>query len=161
VESDPIRPLYRNAGWLMGFRQPFYTVAYNPNPTPVQYNNQFITNIYNWRLGSESTYGGSIQNYIYLDVDDFNRNSVSNTFLCENATGSCVGNNIMARLSVSSGMFTIITSTSMDLLFKTREYFGPIRLEKLHIRLLNKHGELVPFNGNDYSIMLELEVAYS
>jgi hypothetical protein len=161
VESEPMRPLYRNAGWLMGFRQPFYTVAYQPNPTPIQYNNQFTTNIYNWRLGSESTYGGSVQNYIYLDVDDFNRNSVSNAFLCENAAGSYIGNNIMGRITVTSGMFTVITNTSMDLLFKTREYFGPIRLEKLHIRLLNKYGELVYFNWNDYSIMLELEVSYS
>ena len=161
VASDPERPLYKNAGWMMGFRQPFYKVVYQPSPITILSNAQFSTNTYNWYLVSESTYGGNVQNYIYLEIDDFNRNCVTNTFYCENSYGTYLGNNIMGRISVSSGMNTIITNTAMDLLFKTREYFGPVRLEKLHIRLLNKYGDLVALNANDFSLMLELDVAYS
>lgn len=161
VASDPDRPLYKNAGWMMGFRQPFYTVAYQSTPVAVLANAQFAARSYNWYLCSESTYGGNVQNYIYLEIDDFNRNFVTNTFYCENSYGTYLGNNIMGRISVSSGMNTIVTNTASDLLFKTREYFGPIRLEKLHIRLLNKYGDLVPLNANDFSLMLELDVLYS
>lgn len=161
VASDPERPLYKNAGWMMGFRQPFYTVAHQSTPTIISSKAQYATRTYNWYLSSDSTYGGNVQNYIYLEIDDFNRNCVTNTFYCENSYGTYLGNNIMGRISVSSGMNTIVTNTASDLLFKTREYFGPVRLEKLHIRLLNKYGDLVPLNANDFSLMLELDVVYS
>jgi hypothetical protein len=161
VASDPDRPLYKNAGWMMGFRNATYEARYMPVAVPVYSSAQFLTKTYNWQLSSESTYGGNVHNYIYLEIDDFNRNCVTNTFYCENSYGTYMGNNIMGRISVSSGMNTIVTNTASDLLFKTRDYFGPIRLEKLHIRLLNKYGDLLPLNANDFSIMLELDVLYS
>jgi hypothetical protein len=38
---------------------------------------------------------------------------------------------------------------------------GPVRLEKLTIRLLDKFGNVIHLNGNDYSIALELQVLYN
>ena len=67
----------------------------------------------------------------------------------------------MGRITVTSGMNTIVTLDGGDLLFKTREYFGPIRLEKLHIRLIDKFGDPVNLEGSDFSFMLEIEQLYS
>jgi len=156
----PSKPLYKTAGWMLGFKQPFYTVRINTtNPKTVI--DTTVIDKYYWYLQSESSYGSSLQNYIFLEIDDFNRNSTSNTFFSKTINDSYIGNNIMGRITVTSGMNTIVTMDGGDLLFKTREYFGPIRLEKLHIRLIDKFGDPVNLEGNDYSFMLEIEQLYS
>ena len=162
LPSLPTRPLYKNAGWMMGFKQPFYTIKNNTiDPTTIIDDAQFKQSIYNWYLESESSYGSSVQNYIFLEIDDFNRNSTANTFFSKTVNDAYLGNNIMGRITVTSGMNTIVTMDGGNLLFKTREYFGPIRLEKLHIRLIDKYGDAVNLEGNDFSFMLEIEQLYS
>jgi hypothetical protein len=47
-----------------------------------------------------------------------------------------------------------------DTIFKKRDYLGPIRLNKLHIRLLNKFGDVVDLNENDFSFSLEVSILY-
>jgi hypothetical protein len=161
VQSDPGRPLFKNAGWMMGFRQAVYEVRRRDESLVIMQNTQFSVQIYNWFLRSESSYGSAVQNYIYLELDDFNCNYTTNTFYGNTMNDTYLGNNIMGRITVSSGMNTIITNTSSDQIFKVREYFGPVKLEKFHVRLLNKYGEPVMLNGNDFSFMLELEILYS
>jgi hypothetical protein len=161
VENESTRPLFKNAGWMMGFREAFYEVRRLESTVIFGQNIPFGVQQYNWYLRSESSYGSNVHNYVFLELDDFNRNYVTNTFCANNFGGSYLGDNIMGRITVSSGMNTIVTNTGSDLMFKTREYFGPVKLEKLHIRLLNKHGEPIDLNGNDFSFMLELEVLYS
>lgn len=162
VPDIPARPLYKNAGWMMGFKHALYTVKYNDQtPETVIDAAQFTTRVYNWFLESESSYGNSVQNYIFLEIDDFNRNATTNTFFSKTCNDSYLGNNIMGRITVTSGMNTIVTMDGGNLLFKTREYFGPIRLEKLHIRLIDKYGDPVNLEGNDFSFMLEIEQIYS
>lgn len=156
----PAKPIYKCAGWMLGFKQPFYTVD-NSTPVTILDQAQYDTRFYYWFLESESSYGSSIQNYIFLEIDDFNRNSTSNTFFSKTVNDGYLGNNIMGRITVTSGMNTIVTMDGGNLLFKTREYFGPIRLEKLHIRLVDKYGDPVNLEGNDFSFMLEIEQLYS
>ena len=146
----------------MGFKLPFYTIPYNGvNPKTITDMAQYKESVYNWYLESEASYGSSVQNYIFLEIDDFNRNSTANTFFSKTVNDAYLGNNIMGRITVTSGMNTIVTMDGGDLLFKTREYFGPIRLEKLHIRLIDKYGDPVNLEGNDFSFMLEIEQLYS
>jgi len=162
IPNIPARPLYKNAGWMLGFKNPFYTVKCNASdPTVILDTAQFSMSIYNWYLESESSYGSSMQNYLFLELDDFNRNSTANIFFSKTVNEAYLGNNIMGRITVTSGMNTIVTMDGGNLLFKTREYYGPIRLEKLHIRLIDKFGDPVNLEGNDFSFMLEIEQLYS
>ena len=41
--------------------------------------------------------------------------------------------------------------------FKTRKYFGPIKLQKLQIKLLDEYGKVVNLNNADISITFEIE----
>lgn len=162
VPSMATRHLYKNAGWMMGFKQPFYTIKYNDQDPETDVDAApFKTSVYNWFVESESSYGNSVQNYVFLEIDDFNRNATSNTFFSKTDNDAYLGNNIMGRITVTSGMNTIVTMDGGNLLFKTREYFGPIRLEKLHIRLIDKYGDPVNLEGNDFSFMLEIDQIYS
>ena len=66
----------------------------------------------------------------------------------------------MARITVNSGFNTIVIDNASDRIFKEREYFGPVRLEKFNIRILDKFGDIVDFNYNDFSLVLELQILY-
>lgn len=160
VETDTSRPLYKNAGWMFGFKRPTYDVNFL-SAGRVNYIDGEGAQMYNWYLESESSYGSSIHNYVFLEIDDFNKNFSTNTLFANTANETYLGNNLMGRISVVTGMNTIITNTASDCVFKKREYFGPIKLEKLFIRLLNKYGEPVLLNGNDFSFVLEIEQLYS
>ena len=118
----------------------------------------FKTNTYNWYLKSESSYGSTVQNYIFLEVNDFNSNFTSNIYLSKSNNDFYLQNNILDRISMTSGMNTIITMNDQTRLH--REYFSPVRLETLHIRLVDKYGNTVNFNGNDISLSLEIEQLY-
>lgn len=158
-ESD--RPLYLNAGWMMGFRQSSYTVKYSLEPTSDLYSESFGQKDYNWFIESESSYGSNVENYLYLEIDDFHKNFITNSVVGSSIRGNYLGNNIIGRISVVSGMYTTITNTASDKVFKKREYFGPVKIEKFHIRLLNRFGEPVQMNENDFSFTVELEQLYS
>ena len=160
VQSNTTRPLYKNAGWMLGFRAPYYDIKYNPVPVKNLISNTG-TQSYNWYLEGESSYGSSIQNYLFLEIDDFNKNFSTNTLFANTTNETYLGNNIMGRISVVTGMNTIITNTASDCVFKKREYFGPIKLEKLQVRLISRYGDPVLLNGNDFSFVLEIEQLYS
>lgn len=154
------RPLYRNAGWMLGFKQQVYEVHYS-SAGHINIADSDSPQQYNWYLDSESSYGNGIHNYIFLEIDDFNNNFSTNTILANTSNDTYLGNNIMGRISVTTGMNTIITNTTSDCVFKKRVYFGPVKVEKLFIRLLNKYGEPIVLNKNDYSFVLEIEQLYS
>ena len=160
VDADTSRPLYKNAGWMLGFKRPMYEVHFSQSGY-VNFVDSDTTQVYNWFVESESSYGSGIQNYVFLEIDDFNKNFSTNTLFANTANETYLGNNIMGRISVVTGMNTIITNTASDCVFKKREYFGPVKLEKLFIRLLNKYGDPVLLNGNDFSFVLEIEQLYS
>ena len=42
-----------------------------------------------------------------------------------------------------------------------RDYFGPVTIDRLHLRVLNKYGELVDLGGQDYSCIFEFNVRYA
>jgi hypothetical protein len=159
LQTSPNRPLFLNAGWMMGFRQPYYSNTHLIKPFTDNYSTT-TSYTYHWFLISESSYGSSTQNYLYLEIDDFQKNSSPNTIIANSTNNTYLGNNIMGRISVTNGMNTIVNATKGDRLFRTREYFGPIKLEKLHIRLLDKFGNPVQLVNNDFSFALEVEQIY-
>ena len=143
-------PLFRTAGWSMGFRQATYTSVFNS-----------VTNKY--EVVSESSYGSSFDNYIFVEIDDYQNNFVTDSvvsIVVLNKVPSYLGKNIMARIPVNSMQNTIVFNNASDLIFKCREYFGPVRLERLRIRILNRFGEVINLNSNDFSMALEITELY-
>lgn len=126
--------IFQTAGWNLGFRRPIYTGT---------------------TITSESSWGSSFDNYFFIEIDDFQRNFISDSIVSVTNAGY-VGKNIIARIPIFDSYNKTMTSNNSDALFKTREYLGPVRLEKLHIRLLNRFGVVIDLNQNDYSIMIEL-----
>jgi hypothetical protein len=137
--------LQQTLGWSLGFRKQTYE------------------NLASYT--SEGAYGSAFDNYFFVDVDDFHSNFLTDAVVSVtqgvNGTPFYLGNTIMAKIPVTTNANTIIFNNGSDRLFKTREYFGPVKLERLRIRLLNKFGEVIDMNTNDYSISFEIKETYS
>jgi hypothetical protein len=160
VPEYPNRPLYKNAGWMLGFRNSSYTVSASLSATVINTDTEYEVQTFRWFLESESSYGSGVHNYIFLDLDDFNKNFNTNSFII-NSNESVLGNNTIGRISVTSGMNTTVTNSANDFVFKKREYFGPVKLERMRIKLVNKLGEPIELNRNDFSFVLEIKELYS
>jgi hypothetical protein len=115
---------------------------------------------------AESTYKTSFNNYFFIDVDDFHNNHLTDAVISVIRTSkigspSYIGNNIMARIPVNAGYNSIITNSSIDSILNKRDYFGPVKLERMNIRLLDRFGKVIDLNNNDYSLVFEVIQLYS
>ena len=147
--------LCASAGWNFGFRG----AVYDALPTAT-FTNLETGTVYKNYVAGESSYGSAVDNYLFLEVDDFHNNFQTDTVISTNAT-SYLGKNILARVVLNGGAFSIIQNNGNDGMFKKREYLGPVRMERLHFRLLNKFGEVVDLTYNDFSFTLEFVTIYS
>jgi hypothetical protein len=133
-------------GWILGFKLDIYT-----NQT------EYV---------GESTYKTSFNNYFFIDVDDFHNNHLTDAVISVVRTSkvgspSYLGNNIMARIPVTGAYNSIIVNSLVDCILNKREYFGPVKLEKMNIRLLDRFGKVINLNNNDYSLVVEVIQLYS
>ena len=155
------KSLFKNAGWMLGFRKKEYTISIdNFYVDGISYENNMLT--YKGYIEGESSYGGGINDYIFLEVNDFNKNFTTNTLTSLlMSDNSYIGNNILARISINNSYYHIINNNAGDNVFKQRDYFGPVNIEKLSFRLLNKFGEVINLLDNNYSFALEFTTLYS
>jgi len=152
----------RSLGSLIGFLKQTYVVTKTQSVTYYNLNNLSTGVTFSGIVESESSFGRTITPYIYLDVNDYNNNKQSHLYYASNGPdNTMISNDILARISMTNVSYTIITDSSLDAINKTREYYGPVRLEKLRIRLLDRFGALVDINNNDFSFALEIKQLYS
>jgi len=159
--NTKMRELYKNAGWSIGFYKDIYNVdspyvsqtRFDPTVTyqPLEYH------LY---VESESSYGSALTQYFFLELDDYNRNFTSNTIIAETGGGTHLGNNVIARIPMTAPALNVNYNSPSDLIFKQRDYFGPVKIEKLHLRLVDRYGETLDIQNNDYSVAIELTTTY-
>jgi len=145
-EADSLA-LCQTCGWYLGFRKK----SYEGNST----NGYIVT--------SEASYGSSFDNYFFIEIDDYQRNVVTDSIVSvvKTLNTGYLGKNIIARIPVSTSFNVVTFNNASDGVFKTRDYFGPVRLEKLRIRLLDRFGQVISLNQNDFSMMIELKEIFS
>ena len=159
--NTKMRPLYKNAGWAIGFYKHEYVVD-NPYVFQSRFdqNGSYQPLVYNRYVESESSYGSALTQYFFLELDDYNRNFTSNTIIAETGGGTHLGNNIIARIPMTAPALNINYTSPSDLIFKQRDYFGPVKIEKLHLRLVDRFGDTLDIQNNDYSVAIELTTTY-
>ena len=159
--NTKMRPLYKNAGWSIGFYKDKYNVD-NPYVSQTRFdpNSTYQPLVFNRYVESESSYGSAVTQYFFLELDDYNRNFTSNTIIAETGGGTHLGNNIIARIPMTAPALNTNYTSPSDLIFKQRDYFGPVKIEKLHLRLVDRFGETLDIQNNDYSVAIELTTTY-
>lgn len=159
--NTKMRPLYKNAGWSIGFYKDIYLVD-KPYVSQTRFdpNGTYQPLVFNRYVESESSYGSAVTQYFFLELDDYNRNFTSNTIIAETGGGTHLGNNIIARIPMTAPALNTNYTSPSDLIFKQRDYFGPVKIEKLHLRLVDRFGETLDIQNNDYSVAIELTTTY-
>jgi hypothetical protein len=126
-------------GWIFGFRSPKYI------------------NI-NEKVTSEGLFDAGGDRYLYLSLTDYQYNN--NNINIIGFDKSILENDILAKVLLVNGKFSLIINENTNSLTKIRKYNGPINLKKIHVKLLDKFGELIDLNQMDFSFTLELELLY-
>jgi hypothetical protein len=136
--SDSIH-LTQKLGWILGFMN-------------IQYcgSNTYI---------SEKIIEPNPIKYIYLAVDDFNKSVNENFITAFEKNG--LKPNILARISShGKGYENTIINNEYAIISEPRKYFGPVDIQRLHIRLFDDYGRILNMNYSDYSFCLNLKMLY-
>ena len=142
------RPEYETIGWQFGFRKLKYeNISYNGN-TLTKWDNTFYG-----ALRSEGIFGANKLNYAFICVNDFNSNSRESIF-----TGfgnkTHINKDILSRITIKFGSF-FVNLDAGDNVTRERHYAGPVNIDKLEFKIIDKYGNILDLNGSDWSCILE------
>ena len=69
-------------------------------------------------------------------------------------------NNIIARIPMREGKGVVLFDDCTDKITKKRHYFGPVNINKLHIKVIDEFGMPIDLLCADYSLALEFQILY-
>jgi hypothetical protein len=102
--------------------------------------------------------------YAYISLND-GQKSTGSSFIAAYANSS-LDKNIITRINIAAVADDVgIYKTSSDAglsnqLNRTREYFGPVDIERLEIKLFDEYGRILELNNMDWSMTLVFEKLY-
>jgi len=140
--TNPYGGIAQNFGWILGFRMAEYKAS--------------------TAYASEGVYDSWGIKYVYVVVDDFNKNYAN---LVEPIYNTSLGrDNILARVSLAPLLTTLTEGTSLADQFNpgdyVRNYFGPVDIEKLKIQVIDEFGRVINLNNMDLSLSLTFVCLY-
>jgi hypothetical protein len=115
---------------------------------------------------SEGCYDAWGTKYIYIVVNDFNKNV--NNFVVTAYNESIGKSNVLARISTDSatssdfnnGLSLTNDTVTQNNAIKKRFYFGPVDISRLQLQILDEFGRVLDLNNMDYSMALNLVCLY-
>ena len=91
--------------------------------------------------------------YVYLDVDDFNKNySTTETIAFGENFDSTFSSTTLCKINISTTLVTVDNNPN-------RLFFGPVDIKKMRVRLLNRFGQVMDIH-NDYAFTLRVTSIY-
>lgn len=145
-------------GKYLGYKSPYYKGTQSDIYVDLFFLTPSVT--YYGVITGETSCGISFDNYIFVDINDFNKNFNTNTIMSQ-YNKSFIGNNILGRVALNNLPDSLLINNPSDYNFKSREYYGPVKIRKLHISLINKKGKPIDILNNDFSLCLEFNILYS
>ncbi len=145
---DNSTPLMFRLGWQLGFRA-----------------GEYKTN----NIGAATAYvseGICMINgpqYAYISINDYNNSS--NNFFTAAFSESILSPNIIGRVNITYSMQeNKVYKTGSDndniMINRTKEYFGPVDIQKLSVQLLDEYGRVIDLNNMDWSFLLTFTCLY-
>jgi hypothetical protein len=134
-------------GWQLGFRAAEYTVTSVDGAV------------------SEGICLISGPRYGFISIDDYQKNT-GPSFVIAYAN-SVLQDNIISRINFAelladTGVYQSSSDPGLSTqLNRTREYFGPVDIQRLHIAVYDEFGRVIDLNNMDWSITLAFELLYN
>lgn len=137
-------------GWQLGFRAAEYVCPINTATAACV---------------SEGICLVSGPRYGFLSIDDHQKNTGPAYMVAFG--NSILQNNIITRINLAALQAEVgIYQSSSDpglttQLNRTREYFGPVDIQRLHITIYDEYGRVIDLNNMDWSFSLAFEILYN
>jgi len=137
-------------GWQLGFRLGKYDV--DPTDTPMRAVSEGICLVCGPRYG-------------FISIDDYQKNT-GPAYMVAYAN-SVLQDNIITRINLAElqadvGVYQSSSDPGLSTqLNRTREYFGPVDIQRLHIALYDEFGRVIDLNYMDWSLTLAFELLYN
>jgi hypothetical protein len=144
--------LQMRLGWQLGFRNANYS-ATTPTPSTT------------FRCVSEGICLVCGPRYGFISVDDYQKNT-GPAYMVAYAN-SILQDNIITRINLAElqadvGVYQSSSDPGLSTqLNRTREYFGPVDIQRLHISVYDEFGRIIDLNYMDWSITLAFEILYN
>ena len=133
---------------------------------------QNIMNTFGWLLGfrlgkyldindtilSEGLFDGGGDRYIYVCINDYQYNNNVQNIVCFDK--SILNEDVIAKIPMINGKLSLIINDNNNALSKIRRYNGPVNLNKLQFKIIDRFGTVIDLNNMDVSFTLELEILY-
>ena len=142
-------PLLFRLGWQLGFRAGEYN---------------FDVDTSEGSIISEGVCFVNGPQYCYIVVNDYNNSS--NNFFRAAFAESILSPNILGRINLTKGIQINNVYKSgqddnyNDSLNRTREYFGPVDIQRLSVQILDEYGRVLDLNNMDWSFVLSFVCLY-
>lgn len=144
-----VKPRFLNIGWLLGFSKFTYLFTEDYVLTADE--------SLNVGFNGDRCLDMTGTKFFLLAVNDYNKNAPQVLRYNTDDETSFSGNDVMAKIPNTSLINEIIFEDSSDRIFKARRYFGPIKLQKLQISILDEYGNVVDNNNGDVIVTFEIE----
>lgn len=153
--NNQSRAIQYNMGWLLGFRKQYYEF-YRDYVTENELNPENFEG-----FNPEAANNDEGNSYIYLSVDTFNNNHAQ-VILSPFDSSTFNDTSILAKLPMNSfaGESDFNYQSGSVQIGFVRNYFGPVNVRRIKIRLLDQMGRVIDLNNIDYSFTLKLEQVY-
>jgi len=102
--------------------------------------------------------------YGFISIEDYQKNT-SPSYIVAYAN-SILQNNVITRVNLSSvlgdvGVYQVSNDLGLDSQTgRTREYFGAVDIQKLHVSMYDEYGRFINLNNMDWSFTLEFDKLY-
>lgn len=152
TSTENPQPLQMTLGWMLGYRSS--TGVYSSTASGA-----------NGSIISEGICNVQGTRYIYVSIDDFVNSS--NNYFTAAFSNSIMAPNIITRINVADLAQDVTVfhyaqqegySTELD---RSRNYFGPVDIQKLRVTLYDEYGRIVNLNHMDWSMELMFECIYA
>jgi hypothetical protein len=132
------------------------TLPYSSLGNQMGYRNIIVTGASTYT--SISIYNSNIVNYVYFSLEDYIPNRIDN--VSGLLLNEVFDRNILALVPITSAPFTSNLDSGANFIFKTRNYTGPVNIQKITVAFFNFNGALTELNGIPFSFAIEFKIAY-
>lgn len=139
-EDVPVVDYVSTMGYLMGFREIVYGGLKS--------------------YTAESIFNNTYSNYLYFCLDDYTGSQpLTNTYGMGN--GSFLKENVLGVIPINSNLFSPTFDSNANFIYKKREYFGPVDISRITVKLLNQKGNLVNLHDSNFNFTLQIKTIYN
>jgi len=108
---------------------------------------------------SEGTFNNRYSSYLYFALDDHTGSqTITNTYGI--LQDSIIYENVLGLVPLNGAPFDFVFDNNSNFIYKKREYYGPVDISRISIKLLNQAGALVNLLEDEFSFSLQVVSIY-